>query len=262
MASEKIQGTVKWFSNQKGYGFITPLPGTSTDGDVFVHQSTIHSEGYRTLGEGWVVEFETGHDDDGKIKAENVTGVGGGPCTGPRHPRRRRTGGEEHIDGDENASGDETRFRRNRSRGKREPQPIWHDSLSEELKMSLQGKNIRTSTGTIDVALGSARIKLGTRGYASMADADAILVEGSFTCNDTGEVTFEWKRALQFDDEWKLRDLDGLFTQMSLYDDAICAVGVDEDMTSLMGDIPTDPKSALEENAFEMRRVVLTAKRR
>merc|ERR1711957_363276 len=88
MAEERITGTVKWFSNQKGYGFITPVPDSSTTEDIFVHQSVISSEGYRTVSEGWSVEFSIGHDEDGKIKADNVTGVGGGPCTGPRHPRR------------------------------------------------------------------------------------------------------------------------------------------------------------------------------
>lgn len=259
MASDKVEGTVKWFSNRKGYGFITPVPGSSTSEDIFVHQSTIHSDGYRTLGEGWTVEFEIGHDDDGKIKAENVTAVGGGACTGPRNPRRRRNFG----DGGEMDVGEEMRSPRDRTQGKREPQPIWHDSLSDEVKLALRNKNIRTSTGTIDVALGSARIKLGTRGYSSMAHADGILVEGSFTCSDSGDVTFEWKRALEFDAEWKpLDNLGGLVSYISLSDDAVGAVGVDEDMASLMGDAPTDPRTFLEENGFEMRRVVLTAKRK
>ncbi len=47
--AEKIQGSVKWFSNKKGYGFITPAEGSSITEDVFVHQSSIFCEGYRTL---------------------------------------------------------------------------------------------------------------------------------------------------------------------------------------------------------------------
>lgn len=280
--AEKIQGTVKWFSNQKGYGFITPVPGSSTTEDIFVHQSVITSEGYRTLGEGWTVEFEIGADEDGKIKAENVTGAGGGPCTGPRHPRRRtgrRNNDEEGSpdDGEEAAErddeeGDAAPRSNNRSRTKErnggrpsQPKTIWHDGLTDEVKESLKGKEIRTSTGTIDIALGAARIKLGTRGYSSMADVEGLLVEGSFDSDENGNVTFEWKRAIQFEhgQGWMPRvDLIGLIGQVSLVDDAIGAVGLDEDMTTLMGDGPDDPKVALEQNGFEMRRVVLTAKRR
>lgn len=50
-----MKGTVKWFSNQKGYGFITPSNGGK---DVFVHHSAIEGEGYKTLEEAQSVEFE------------------------------------------------------------------------------------------------------------------------------------------------------------------------------------------------------------
>ena len=49
-----VKGKVKWFSNQKGYGFITPEEGD----DVFVHHSAIQGDGYKTLEEGQEVEFE------------------------------------------------------------------------------------------------------------------------------------------------------------------------------------------------------------
>ncbi|MCX5701805.1 MAG: cold shock domain-containing protein [Candidatus Omnitrophica bacterium] len=49
-----VKGSVKWFSNQKGYGFITPEEGN----DVFVHHSAIQGEGYKSLEEGQKVEFE------------------------------------------------------------------------------------------------------------------------------------------------------------------------------------------------------------
>ena len=48
------EGTVKWFSNEKGYGFIARNGGD----DVFVHFSAIQSDGYKTLNEGQAVEFE------------------------------------------------------------------------------------------------------------------------------------------------------------------------------------------------------------
>ena len=53
--SERITGTVKWFSRTKGYGFITQPNGP----DVFVHYSAIQGEGFRNLNEGQQVEFES-----------------------------------------------------------------------------------------------------------------------------------------------------------------------------------------------------------
>lgn len=52
--SNRIQGTVKWFNDQKGFGFIAPESGSK---DVFVHQSAITAEGFRSLAEGDRVEF-------------------------------------------------------------------------------------------------------------------------------------------------------------------------------------------------------------
>ena len=50
----KSKGTVKWFNNQKGYGFITAEDGK----DVFVHFSGLNKEGFKTLEEGAAVEFD------------------------------------------------------------------------------------------------------------------------------------------------------------------------------------------------------------
>jgi CspA family cold shock protein len=61
------QGTVKWFSNEKGYGFIQPEEGE----DVFVHFSAIAGEGYKSLQEGQRVEFEVVQGDKG-LQAANV----------------------------------------------------------------------------------------------------------------------------------------------------------------------------------------------
>ncbi len=66
--SERINGTVKWFNNSKGYGFITP-EGDETD--VFVHYSAIQSEGFKTLEEGQRVEFVITQGDKG-LHAQDV----------------------------------------------------------------------------------------------------------------------------------------------------------------------------------------------
>ncbi len=63
-------GTVKWFSDQKGYGFITPESGP----DVFVHHSEIQGEGYKSLAEGQAVEFEIADGQKGK-QAKNVVKI-------------------------------------------------------------------------------------------------------------------------------------------------------------------------------------------
>ncbi len=61
------EGTVKWFSNEKGFGFISRADGD----DVFVHHSAIQMEGYRTLTEGQKVEFDIVEGPKGK-QAANV----------------------------------------------------------------------------------------------------------------------------------------------------------------------------------------------
>ncbi|MCX7984045.1 MAG: cold-shock protein [Bacteroidetes bacterium] len=62
------QGTVKWFNNAKGYGFIKRQSGE----DVFVHYKSINSEGYKTLAEGDKVEFEVEQGPKG-LQAVKVT---------------------------------------------------------------------------------------------------------------------------------------------------------------------------------------------
>ncbi len=62
------KGTVKWFNDKKGFGFIAPSNG---DKDVFVHFSEIQMDGYRSLQEGQLVEFEIVQEARGP-KARNV----------------------------------------------------------------------------------------------------------------------------------------------------------------------------------------------
>jgi cold shock protein len=63
-----VTGTVKWFNEKKGFGFIQPDDGSD---DLFVHHTDIQTEGFRTLQEGQKVEFEAGRGPKGP-KAANV----------------------------------------------------------------------------------------------------------------------------------------------------------------------------------------------
>lgn len=66
------RGTVKWFNSEKGFGFITPDDGSD---DVFVHFSSIQSDGYKSLNEGDSVTFDTEQDPKNtqKFRAINVS---------------------------------------------------------------------------------------------------------------------------------------------------------------------------------------------
>jgi cold shock protein len=66
-SGQVAEGTVKWFSNEKGYGFISQNEGE----DVFVHFSAIETDGYKSLQEGQAVEFEVTDGPKGK-QAANV----------------------------------------------------------------------------------------------------------------------------------------------------------------------------------------------
>ena len=63
----KKKGTVKWFNDSKGFGFITPEDGGK---DLFVHHTSIVAEGFRTLAEGQTVEFNVGRGPKGEHATE------------------------------------------------------------------------------------------------------------------------------------------------------------------------------------------------
>eukprot|EP00124_Ichthyophonus_hoferi_P003957 Ihof_evm3s386 gene=Ihof_evmTU3s386 len=83
-----VTGVCKWFNSEKGFGFITPDDGSP---DVFVHQTSIHAQGFRSLAEGEKVEFTVENDPNtNRPKAQRVTGPEGNFVQGA--PRGLRNG--------------------------------------------------------------------------------------------------------------------------------------------------------------------------
>ncbi|XP_076884415.1 glycine-rich protein 2-like [Bidens hawaiensis] len=72
-------GTVKWFNDTKGFGFISPEDGGE---ELFVHQSSIRTDGFRSLGDGESVEYLIETGSDGRTKAADVTGPNEAPVQG------------------------------------------------------------------------------------------------------------------------------------------------------------------------------------
>lgn len=72
-------GVVKWFDTAKGFGFIVPDNGGP---DVFVHQTAINVEGFRSLANEEAVEYRVVTDNNGRLKALDVTGPNGSPVQG------------------------------------------------------------------------------------------------------------------------------------------------------------------------------------
>jgi len=82
----KDSGKVKFFDTTKGFGFITPSKGGE---DIFVHQTAVYAQGFRSLAEGEDVEFDVSEDKaKGRKFATNVTGPNGAYVQGS--PRRER----------------------------------------------------------------------------------------------------------------------------------------------------------------------------
>jgi len=76
----RVTGTVKHYSSEKGFGFISPHDGS---GDIFVHYTNIQMEGFKSLGDGEQVEYQPFFDAArGKTSAVCVTGPGGAPLQG------------------------------------------------------------------------------------------------------------------------------------------------------------------------------------
>ncbi|GLJ23589.1 hypothetical protein SUGI_0446750 [Cryptomeria japonica] len=92
----KLFGMLKWFNTQKAYRFITPDGGGE---DLFVHQSSLHADGFHSLAEGELVEFSVEQRNDGCTKVVDVTGPNGAYVQGSNDSDDDYGGGGGHGGG-------------------------------------------------------------------------------------------------------------------------------------------------------------------
>lgn len=119
-------GNVKWFSNEKGYGFIEQENGE----DVFVHHSDIEGDGYKTLKQGETVEYEIIEADKGP-KAQNVVRSEGGDGNGDGGSSEERESRDESSE----RNGGSTRSAASSGSEREEPQA--DSSLARQLRKKL-----------------------------------------------------------------------------------------------------------------------------
>jgi len=106
-SSGVVSGTVKWFDSKKGFGFIIPHTDSGVNQDVFVHQSNIVADGFRSLADGEQVEFGVQEDNRGRKLAVNVTGPGGSSVQGSQPARSSDFGRSSYSDdNDDNFTGE------------------------------------------------------------------------------------------------------------------------------------------------------------
>jgi cold shock CspA family protein len=265
----KITGTVKWFSSRKGFGFVAPTSDNAPSKDeIFVHHSGLQMvEGaYRTVAEGTEVEFETEKDENGKLKAVNVTGVGGAPLVPPKREKRRQRKPKKDAEGSGGEVGEikNSNGGKGRQNGRKEKEPVkkeppFHDVIKPEIRTKITDKGIKLVRNTVDISLGGSRVKLGQGGYASLVDANGMIGEGSYTCDENAKVVFAWERCLEFTGgKWQKADASKLVASLSLTDDGVSPVKPDETPESLWGNDKPDPKDLFTEHGFKMKKVILT----
>ena len=178
------------------------------------------------------VEFTIEKEESGKLKAIDVTSVGGGPVKPPKRDRKRGprkggkgSGGEEAAAAETPAPAPAAASTKANGGGKgaaTKEKPVreapFHDVITDEAKAQIAAKGIELGRKmTIDVALDDSRIKLGQGGYAGLAHASGMVGEGSYVCDAAGLVKFTWERCLKYKDgKWSKGETSELLQSFSL----------------------------------------------
>jgi len=253
---------------------------------------------------GYEVQFTVYTDDEGRYKCKTVSATDGSPCIIPKRPARKRGKGDKKEKGEnkeenEKHNGESAKAEESAASKKpavapkkagREPRKRFDSGFTEEIKEKLKEKKFDMRQTSILVIVDKARVKFGPDGYAALANADGVLAEGKFTCDDKGTVALEWTNMLKYeDDEWKPQDeaareglvksfnwSDGMWyfhclcmlDQMWNYQlierafflwllENVTGLKQVETPESLWGEGKKDESEALEKNMFQMRKCFL-----
>ena len=127
----------------------------------------------------------------------------------PKRPNRKRgKGGAKEGEGEkkeEPTNGEAAK--KVAARGGRQPRKRFDSDFSNEIKEKMKAKKFDMRQTSLLVTVDKTRLKFGPEGYAALASADGILAEGTFACDDKGEVTLTWKKMLKYEgEEWKSQD--------------------------------------------------------
>lgn len=179
--------------------------------------------------EGTVIEFDVEKDEEGKLKAMNVTGEGGTPLEPPPREKKPKKASLDKAPRDKPNNRKPTKKNGNvetpktegpkRKDSKKKEAPF-HSVLLDEVRSKVKERGIDLNMkSTVDVALEDSRIKLGQGGYAGLVKADGTIAEGGYDCDEHGLVTFKWDRCLIFEEgKWKLGDEKALIASVCLTD--------------------------------------------
>lgn len=157
-------GIVKWFSREKGYGFVRRESGE----EVFVHHTDIDGDGFRSLQQGEAVEFEIVSSDRGP-RAGRVRRVGGGAAEGEDRdakPDRRRKGADRGRSTSGRGSGGATGKSRRGRGAERQPGPEATKARSDSSRRGAEPASGKTGLATLAEQL---RARLGRR-FAGFRD--------------------------------------------------------------------------------------------
>lgn len=166
--------------------------------------------------DGFEIEFEIGTDDKGKPFADMVTSADGTPIPPPdpsRKKKKKPKADASAAEGAEDGAGESTQEgnkEKKRNRKKNEKKVTWYSELDKSVQESMEKKGIKIEFGRVFITVGEARLKVGTDGYITLANASGLVAEGNYTSSTDGKLAVIWEKALKLDgDEWKSSPVDG-----------------------------------------------------